>query len=247
MAMSFQLQNVGFQHGKTAIFRDLTLRIESGERLAVMGPSGVGKSTLMYLLGLLWSTRDRPLAGQITFRDHNAVDHEYTSLTANEGARLRQTEFGFALQSSYLLPNFNCLDNVSMPLGIRGEPHESRTELARKLLDGAGLSTRKLAFPSDLSGGEQQRVNVVRAMIHDPSVLFADEPVSALDEANRVLTLDLLAQWHCGHLNKSGSKLRTLILVCHDKTIAEGWTDRILFLDKNFGYRFEGVRKAMTS
>lgn len=237
--MSFQLEQVCFRHGDTIILNNLSFEIPSGDRLAVMGPSGIGKSTLLYLLGLLWSPRDRHLQGRVTYTDRHNRHWAYHEMTDSHAEQLRAHNFGFALQSSYLLPHFNCLDNISISLGLHGVAPTERRDRAEVLLRAANLSHRASALPCDLSGGERQRVNVLRAMVHEPHVIFADEPVSALDEVNKRTVLDLLVQWHRGELQTTPAESRTLILVCHDQTIAQKWTERILWLEPNHGYRFE--------
>jgi lipoprotein-releasing system ATP-binding protein len=155
-----------------SILRGVNLELNEGERLAVVGESGVGKSTLLHLLGTL----DRPTRGEIFFGDQELpLDDEHAL------SRFRNHEIGFVFQFHYLLPDFSALENVMLPALIQGiQPQEARDQAIR-LLTSVGLQDRLEHRPGKLSGGEQQRVAVARAVILQPRLILADEPTGSLD------------------------------------------------------------------
>jgi putative ABC transport system ATP-binding protein len=217
VAVSFLLDGVRYAYPESPhlVLDGLTLEIPDGATVAVLGASGAGKSTLLYLLGLLW---DEALAsGSIAYRDGSGVEHHYGTLPREERAALRRREFGFALQSNYLLPHFSCLDNVAMPLGLGGEGLAERREAARGLIAEVGddeLRSDAVRLAHEVSGGQKQRFSVLRALIHTPRVVFADEPFSSLDEKNTASILAMLRRW------READPGRTLFLVCHDREVA---------------------------
>ena len=178
------------------------LSIASGEWVCVLGPSGSGKSTLLGLLAGL----DRPTEGSVRL-----AGHDLAGLDEDQLALVRRGRVGFVFQAFQLLPNLTAFENVLVPLELTGvaDAHE-RTERA---LDEVGLTDRSDHYPSQLSGGEQQRVAVARAFAPDPQVLFADEPTGNLDEATGERVLELLLDLRARH----GT---TLVLVTHDPSIA---------------------------
>ncbi|MEK7378066.1 MAG: ABC transporter ATP-binding protein [Candidatus Binatota bacterium] len=154
------------------VLRGLDLELAEGERLAIVGESGVGKSTLLHILGTL----DRPSSGQVIYRGS-----DLSSLSEDALSGIRNREIGFIFQFHYLLPDFNALENVMLPALIRGwEWGRARTEAGR-LLEMVGLQNRMTHRPGKLSGGEQQRVAVARSVILEPKLLLADEPTGDLD------------------------------------------------------------------
>lgn len=154
------------------VLRGLDLELAEGERLAIVGESGVGKSTLLHILGTL----DRPTSGQVIYRGS-----DLSSLSEDALSEIRNREIGFIFQFHYLLPDFNALENVMLPALIRGwEWGRARTEAGR-LLEMVGLQNRMTHRPGKLSGGEQQRVAVARSVILEPKLLLADEPTGDLD------------------------------------------------------------------
>jgi lipoprotein-releasing system ATP-binding protein len=154
------------------VLRGLDLELAEGERLAIVGESGVGKSTLLHILGTL----DRPSSGQVIYRGS-----DLSSLSEDALSEIRNREIGFIFQFHYLLPDFNALENVMLPALIRGwEWGRARTEAGR-LLEMVGLQNRMTHRPGKLSGGEQQRVAVARSVILEPKLLLADEPTGDLD------------------------------------------------------------------
>lgn len=178
------------------------LRVERGEALAVLGPSGSGKSTLLNLLGLL----DTPTRGSYRL-DGRAVE----SLKGRELAATRNQRIGFVFQSFHLVPRLSAVDNVGLPLRFAGVPRRERRRRALELLDQLGLADRANHKPAELSGGQQQRVAIARAMVTKPSLLLADEPTGALDQATGASIMTLLDDLHAEGM--------TLIIVTHDENL----------------------------
>lgn len=156
------------------VLRGLDLLLAEGERLAIVGESGVGKSTLLHLLGTL----DRPSSGQVIYRGK-----DLSLLNEDELSRIRNREIGFVFQFHYLLPDFSALENVMLPALIRGWEWERARKEAVRLLEMVGLKERISHRPGKLSGGEQQRVAVARSVILEPQLILADEPTGDLDPA----------------------------------------------------------------
>ena len=181
-----------FQTGRSnlVIFKNLCLEAFQGEKLALVGESGAGKSTLLYLLGGL----DRPTAGKILY---NGSD--ITRLTEQGLAEFRNQTLGFVWQTHYLLPEFTALENVAMPLRIRGLSAEDAGERAMDRLKEVGLEARSHHLSGELSGGEQQRVVLARALVGRPKVLLADEPTGNLDGQTGDRIIGLLADMHQHH------------------------------------------------
>ena len=154
------------------VLRGLDLELGEGERLAILGKSGVGKSTLLHILGAL----DHPSSGRVVFRER-----DLTELSDEELSHFRNREIGFVFQFHYLLPDFNALENIMLPALIRGWERERARESAERLMDVVGLKDRAAHKPGKLSGGEQQRVAVARSLILEPRLILADEPTGDLD------------------------------------------------------------------
>jgi putative ABC transport system ATP-binding protein len=182
--------------------RDVSLRIDRGDFVAVVGTSGSGKSTLMNVLGLL----DRPDAGRYL------LDGEDVSgLDTDRQARARNRRIGFVFQAFHLLPRASALENVELPL-----LYSDRAEiggLGRRALEKVGLADRVDHRPSELSGGQQQRVAIARALVNEPDLLLADEPTGNLDGRSAAEVLDVFTS-----LNRAGA---TIVLVTHDRAVAE--------------------------
>ena len=172
------------------VFKDLSLEVCRGERLAIIGESGAGKSTLMHLLGGL----DRPSCGSIYYGGRNIV-----SLGDQELADFRNREIGFVWQIPSLLPEFTALENVMMPLLIRGVTSQEASRVAQERLHEVGLRTRESHRAGELSGGERQRVVLARALAAQPKVLLADEPTGSLDFRTGEMIIGLLNDLHVAH------------------------------------------------
>jgi putative ABC transport system ATP-binding protein len=193
------------------VLTDVTLEIPARQFVAISGPSGSGKSTLLGLIAGL----DRPTTGGIVV---NGVD--LTALGEDELARFRRDAVGYVFQSFHLIPTLTALENVAVPLELGGDAHP--LERARALLRDVGLGEREHHYPVQLSGGEQQRVAVARAVARRPTLLLADEPTGNLDSATGKQIIDLLVA-----LNRNlGS---TLVLVTHDPALA-ALADRVIAL-----------------
>ncbi len=201
--------------GQVTVFRNLSVEVRRGERLAVIGDSGAGKSTLLHLLGGL----DRPTSGRIfcNGRDIAGLDDRQLSV-------FRNREIGFVWQNPSLLPEFTALENVAMPLLIRGvSPDRANLEAALRLNE-VGLSSRRAHQAGELSGGEQQRVALARALAADPRILLADEPTGSLDYRTGEAVLDLLTELQ----QRRGI---TAVFVTHNLAFAAR-CDRVLELKK---------------
>jgi lipoprotein-releasing system ATP-binding protein len=206
-----------YRSGEAAlvVFEGLDLDVERGEMLALVGESGAGKSTLLHLLGGL----DGPSEGTIHYGER-----EISGLTEADRADFRNREIGFVWQIHYLLPEFTALENVMMPLLIRGVAHLAAAAESEARLDEVGLHARASHRAGELSGGEQQRVVLARALVARPSVLLADEPTGNLDFRTGEMIFDLLAGLHRSHR-------LTSVLVTHNQSFARR-CDRIVTLDK---------------
>jgi lipoprotein-releasing system ATP-binding protein len=196
------------------IFDNLQLEIPPGQRLALTGESGAGKSTLLHLLGGL----DRPNQGRILFGDR-----EITALGPAELADFRNRQIGFVWQTHHLLPEFSALENVMMPLLVRGTNHSDAAPKATRRLEEMGLGGRVHHRAGELSGGEQQRVAIARALVADPQVLLADEPTGNLDHKTGEKIADLFDEVH-------RSNRLTSVFVTHSVAFARR-CDRVLRLE----------------
>jgi lipoprotein-releasing system ATP-binding protein len=185
------------------ILKDISLEVSSGEMVALMGPSGVGKSTLLHILGTL----DRPTSGQVRYEGKDVF-----KLNNDDLAGFRRGSVGFVFQFHHLLPEFNTLENVMMPALISGMNRGEARRRATQLLEDVSLAERLLHKPGELSGGEQQRVAVARALMLDPRVVLADEPTGNLDTETGEDLFNLLLE-----LNRKGI---TFIIVTHNESLA---------------------------
>lgn len=161
------------------ILRGIDLEIGQGESIAIMGPSGAGKSTLLHILAGL----DKPDNGEVTFYT-SSREFRYSTLKESELAALRSESIGFVFQFHYLIPECSAIENVMLPLLIRGARTVAARARAGEYLERFGMSNRADYRPATLSGGEQQRIAIARALVHDPVMLFADEPTGNLDTSN---------------------------------------------------------------
>jgi putative ABC transport system ATP-binding protein len=211
-------KTVSSPEGLLTILADVSLRVRTGETLAIVGASGAGKSTLLALLAGL----DSPSTGHVSIA---GVD--LTDLDEDGRAAIRGRYVGFVFQSFHLIPSLTAIENVMLPLELGGRP-DARAAAA-EALEQVGLTARAAHYPKQLSGGEQQRVAIARAFVTHPAVLFADEPTGNLDTATGERITDLLFDLN----RRIGS---TLILVTHDRTLAQR-CGRILELDAGHALR----------
>ena len=217
MSDTIRISSLGryFQRGETTVraLHGLNLTIQQGEFIALVGPSGSGKSTLLNLLGGL----DRPSSGELWLNDlplHSASSDDRT--------RHRKERVGFVFQSFNLLPRLTALENVAVPLMLAGVPKDERESRARALLERMGLGSRLDHFPAEMSGGEQQRTAMARALVHQPDLILADEPTGNLDSVTGESIMKLLRD-----LNREQGI--TLVVVTHDQDVAD-YADRIVRL-----------------
>lgn len=190
---------------KATALEDINLEITKGEVVSIMGPSGSGKSTLLNLIAGL----DRPTKGDIRIEGQSL-----STLSDDELTRVRRDKIGFIFQFFNLLPTLNCVENVALPLHLRGWPRRKIQERARELLEMVQLGHRLEHLPEELSGGERQRVAIARALSVYPPVLLADEPTGNLDTRTGEEILKLIQDLHA----KLGS---TIMIVTHDLDVAE--------------------------
>ncbi len=193
------------------ILKNVSLEIYEGESVAIVGTSGAGKTTLMTLLAGL----DKPSEGSISL-----LGNTISELDDESRAAIRSQNVGFVFQSFLLIPSLSALDNVTLPCLLRGEKEDQAQAL--RLLDSVGLKDRADHLPSQLSGGEQQRVSIARAFMTNPDVLFADEPTGNLDQKTAQKIVELLFELNAKH----GT---TLVLVTHDLELADK-CDRVLLM-----------------
>ncbi len=205
-------KRVSLPSGELTILEDVSFTIRAGERVAVIGASGSGKSTLLSLLAGL----DVPSSGDVELAGASLA-----GLDEDGRARLRGERVGFVFQAFQLLPSLTALENVMLPLELRGDARAAQQ--ARSVLEGVGLAQRLDHYPRQLSGGEQQRVALARAFVARPEVLFADEPTGNLDTHTGEAVVELLFRMNA----ESGT---TLVLVTHDPALAAR-CDRVLHID----------------
>ncbi len=190
--------------GELAILKDINLSIAEGEMLGIVGASGAGKSTLLHILGAL----DKPSSGKVLFQDTDVF-----GLNDRMLAHFRNSRIGFVFQFHHLLPEFNALENVMLPGLISNRSYEETEKQAKQLLEELGLSKRTKHRPGELSGGEQQRVAVARALLLNPKIVLADEPTGNLDTATGNALFDLFIE-----LNRKNRI--TFAIVTHNKTLS---------------------------
>ena len=200
-----------------AVFSGLNLSVEKGEMLAIVGPSGIGKSTLLHLLGGL----DRPDSGRVV-----VGAQEVTSMNGDALARFRNRNVGFVFQFHHLLPEFTAVENVAMPGWIARMKREEALDRAGALLRELGLDPRARHFPNQLSGGEQQRVAIARALLAEPVLFLADEPTGNLDLETSERVFELMRECH----RKRGL---TSVIVTHNPDLAAR-CDRIFEMKRRY-------------
>jgi len=199
------------------VLNDVSLHIGKGEVVCIVGPSGAGKSTLLHILGTL----DRPDQGIISLNQTDITQFNDTSLAA-----FRNKHLGFVFQFHHLLPEFTALENVCIPGFIAGKNDREVKEKATKLLNEMGVGNRLQHRPSELSGGEQQRVSVARALINDPLVIFADEPTGNLDSVRS-------RELHQLFFDLRNSLGQTFVIVTHNEELA-AQADKVFHMKDGF-------------
>ncbi len=214
---SLELKEISKVYSGPPIVRalsDISLSVNHGELLGIIGSSGSGKSTLLHIMGTL----SAPTNGSISIDGTNVIGMSDKQLSG-----VRSRKIGFVFQEFFLLPGFSALENVANGLLYSGVSSEERMERAFEMLGRVGLSQRSDHMPNELSGGEQQRVAVARALVHNPSFVLADEPTGNLDSENTASMMDLLT-----NLNEEGT---TVILITHDLEVAESAQRKITLRD----------------
>ena len=205
-----------YETGKVSVaaLNDINVTIKSGELTAIIGPSGSGKSTLMHILGCL----DQPTSGSY-FLD----DLEVSSLNPNKLAEIRNIKIGFVFQSFNLLPYLTAFKNIEMPMIFAGTPKEKREKKVMELLEKVGMAGRAKHKPTELSGGEQQRIAVARSLANSPEIILADEPTGNLDSKIGASIMELFMElWKTG---------KTIIMITHDPKVADQCERKIELLD----------------
>ncbi|MDC2944169.1 ABC transporter ATP-binding protein [Bacillus thuringiensis] len=212
-----QLVNVakGFGKNNFSALKDINLTIEEGEMIAIMGPSGSGKSTLLNIIGLI----DSPSAGKyfLDGMDTNTLKSNYH--------KYRNTEVGLVFQNFSLLDDYTVVENVMLPLVYRRISHKKRMKISKEMLKMVGLERHINKYPYELSGGEQQRTAIARALAQDTKIILADEPTGALDQENGKKIMSILKE-----INKQG---KTVLVVTHDQKVAAYCQRTIRLLDGN--------------
>ncbi|CZG85222.1 ABC transporter ATP-binding protein [Legionella pneumophila serogroup 1] len=198
----------------TTVLKAVSLTVNEGDLLAIVGASGSGKSTLMNIIGLL----DKPDTGTYTLNNRNVA-----SLSDDEAADLRNQNIGFVFQQFNLLPRFTAMQNVALPLTYRGVNPTLIKEKVEQALDKVGMRQYIRHRPTQLSGGQQQRVAIARALVTDPQVILADEPTGALDSRTGSEVMNLFLALH--------QEGRTIIMVTHDEHVAAQCKRRITLAD----------------
>ncbi len=214
--MSFiRLEKVEKNFGKTKVLRGISFSIEARELIAIRGASGSGKSTLLYLLGGL----DTPTSGSVMIDNQNL-----TSKNDEELALFRNSSVGFVFQFHFLLPSMTCRDNILLPARIGGRDLAETEKTTRKLADILGVTHCLEKYPFEISGGEQQRINIIRALSLRPKILLCDEPTGNLDSKNTEKVASLLK-------NLAQEYGATLLVVTHDDRVASFFPRKIVIED----------------
>lgn len=198
---------------ETPVLRGIDLDVKEGEFLAIMGKSGAGKSTLMYQIGLL----DHPTSGEIVLNNTNTEQ-----MSTEERTQMRLSELGYVFQDYALIPELTAIENVMIPLLMKGLSKKEARDISKNMLERIGLLSRIDNKPSQLSGGEQQRVSIARATAHNPKILFADEPTANLDTTSGYSIMELFKDLH--------NEGQTIVMVTHEEEYTK-YCDRIVYLE----------------
>ncbi len=198
---------------ETTVLKGINFKVEKGEFIAIMGRSGAGKSTLLYQMSLL----DEPTSGEVIIDGHYAH-----SMNIEERSKFRLTTCGYVFQDYALLPELTTLENVALPLLMQNMDKKTAYEKAKVSLTKVRLDHRLKNLPSQLSGGEQQRVSIARAIANQPKILFADEPTANLDNESSTIVMDIFNQLH--------NEGQTIVMVTHEEQYAK-MTEKIVKID----------------
>lgn len=207
------LSDIRKSFDRLEVLRGVSLDVEAGEVMSIVGPSGAGKTTLLHIMGTL----DRPDSGKVSYDGR-----DLSGLSSNELARFRNSSVGFVFQFHQLLPEFSMIENVAMPALICGMRRKEAFARASELIDYLGLAERAAHRPSQLSGGERQRAAVARALVNRPSVVLADEPSGSLDSHNR-------KELHRLFFELRRDMGQTFVIVTHDEGLAAD-CDRVVHM-----------------
>jgi lipoprotein-releasing system ATP-binding protein len=198
-------ENIEKSFGSLRVLKGISLEVSRNEIVAIVGASGAGKTTLLHILGTL----EKPDSGRVLFDGKNVF-----ALNDRHKSAFRNREIGFVFQFHHLLPEFNALENIMLPALIAGKTKKAAESSALELMEYMGIAGRKTHKPAQMSGGEQQRVAVARALINNPGVLFADEPSGNLDSANA-------AELHKLFQNLRNEKQQTIVIITHNAQLAD--------------------------
>ncbi len=212
--MIIQTRNIQKSFGSLQVLKGIDLDVESGEIVSIVGKSGAGKTTLLQIMGTLLDANE----GEVSI-----LGTDIRTLKEKELARFRNEHIGFVFQFHQLLPEFTALENVCIPAMLQGKTLKQTENRAKELLDFLNLSSRMTHKPSELSGGEQQRVAVARAIMNNPSVIFADEPSGNLDSHNKTELHELF-------LRLRDTFHQTFVIVTHDDNLAS-ISDRVVKME----------------
>lgn len=209
--------NRSFVNGKEVahVIKDINLTVEEGEFVSIMGPSGGGKSTLLYLLGGL----DSPTSGKVSV---NGVD--LSTLNDKQLCKMRNEDVGFVFQFYNLVPNLNVEDNICLPMMISGKSKSSYKDRLDECLNIIGMADKRKLTPRELSGGQQQRVAIARSLVFDPKIVFLDEPIGNLDTKTGMRIMELFRD-----INQKYNK--TIVQVTHSETAAKFGTKLVKLVD----------------
>ena len=206
-----KVQGINKSFGTLQVLKDIDLTISKGEIVSIVGPSGAGKTTLLQIM----STLDKPDSGKVIFEDNDVTKYSDRKLSD-----FRNKNIGFVFQFHQLLPEFTALENTMIPALIGKKDRVQATKEANNILELMGLADRRFHKPSELSGGEKQRVAVARALINNPMIVFADEPSGSLDTENK-------DELHALFFKLRDELNQTFVIVTHDTQLAD-LTDRII-------------------